>query len=374
MRLCQPDYYADFHCLGVDCGDNCCIGWEIDIDDETNDRYQALPCPLGDRLRAGISDGRPGHFLLRDGRCPFLNQNNLCDIIETMGEKSLCQICADHPRFYTWLDGRREAGVGLCCEAAGRLVFASARPAAFTEHEADEEEAPSGIDPVEQAELLRARQTAFALLQNRRLSIGRRIQRLLYLSSDWQDDLEMGRPQNMGRRMEPAVPAKPAKAASSDVWRELVSLYREMEPIDPGWPKLLDRLERGLPDLLESVPAFLRELGPRLYEYEHLAVYYVYRYFMGAVFDGELLPRVKLAAASLLMQLLLDTQRWRKTGRFTLEDRIDRAKAYSKELEYCEENLEALLAASWELDCLSVERLQAMLEAFTYGEDGTCKR
>ena len=31
MKLRVPDYYYDFKCIGGDCTDSCCIGWELDI-------------------------------------------------------------------------------------------------------------------------------------------------------------------------------------------------------------------------------------------------------------------------------------------------------------------------------------------------------
>ena len=28
----RPAYYKAFRCIGSDCTENCCIGWEIDVD------------------------------------------------------------------------------------------------------------------------------------------------------------------------------------------------------------------------------------------------------------------------------------------------------------------------------------------------------
>ena len=35
MKLRIPSYYEEFSCIADKCKDNCCIGWEIDIDEET---------------------------------------------------------------------------------------------------------------------------------------------------------------------------------------------------------------------------------------------------------------------------------------------------------------------------------------------------
>ena len=39
MILRVPDYYEEFVCIADRCKDSCCIGWEIDIDEETRDYY-----------------------------------------------------------------------------------------------------------------------------------------------------------------------------------------------------------------------------------------------------------------------------------------------------------------------------------------------
>ena len=34
MDIFAPSYYKKFKCIADKCHHNCCIGWEIDIDDE----------------------------------------------------------------------------------------------------------------------------------------------------------------------------------------------------------------------------------------------------------------------------------------------------------------------------------------------------
>ena len=124
-----PDYYPSFSCVGSACRHNCCIGWEIDIDEDTLSFYRSLSGPLGQRLKQHITSEDTPHFVLNhDDRCPFLNESNLCDLILSLGEDHLCQICRDHPRFRNNLPGRTETGIGLCCEAAGKLILGKSEP------------------------------------------------------------------------------------------------------------------------------------------------------------------------------------------------------------------------------------------------------
>ena len=125
MTLFAPAYYKKFKCIADQCTHSCCIGWEIDIDGETAELYQALAGDVGDRIRQGIRTGEDGAcFALRpDGRCPNLDDRGLCRIIAELGEDWLCDICREHPRFYNRIGDRMECGVGASCEAAAALIL-----------------------------------------------------------------------------------------------------------------------------------------------------------------------------------------------------------------------------------------------------------
>ena len=123
MKEVFPNYYKKFKCIADKCHHSCCIGWEIDIDEDTMDLYNSLQGELADRIRQNIS-GEVPHFVLCDGeRCPFLNENGLCDIISELGDGALCDICYLHPRFSNFYEDFTETGLGLCCEEASRIVL-----------------------------------------------------------------------------------------------------------------------------------------------------------------------------------------------------------------------------------------------------------
>ena len=123
MQKIFPNYYKKFKCIADKCRHSCCIGWEIDVDEDTLDYYNTLDSELGDRIRKSIEGDTP-HFALGEGeRCPFLNTRGLCDIISELGEGGLCDICRLHPRFCNFYDGFTEIGLGLCCEEAARIVL-----------------------------------------------------------------------------------------------------------------------------------------------------------------------------------------------------------------------------------------------------------
>ena len=121
----RPAFYDAFSCLARDCRHSCCRGWEIDVDREALGRYLALEGPLGDELRSSLqeTEGTWSFRLRENGDCPFLRPDGLCRLILVLGEDSLCDICALHPRFYQDVGAHELAGLGLCCEAVTDLLL-----------------------------------------------------------------------------------------------------------------------------------------------------------------------------------------------------------------------------------------------------------
>ena len=92
MKLYQPTCWKPFQCTASQCGDNCCIGWEIDIDPNSYARYQAVSGAFGDTLRANIQSGETPCFKMIGERCAMLDGENLCQIYRRWGKEGLCQI------------------------------------------------------------------------------------------------------------------------------------------------------------------------------------------------------------------------------------------------------------------------------------------
>lgn len=130
MKEITPDFYKDFHCIGGACRHNCCIGWDVEIDEDTADFYRSIGGEMGKRFAKEVRYGKEGAAFRMgaDRRCPFLNRQNLCDIITDIGEGGLCQICADHPRFRADFSDRIEFGLGMACEEAARLLLTHEEP------------------------------------------------------------------------------------------------------------------------------------------------------------------------------------------------------------------------------------------------------
>ena len=123
MKEIFPNYYKKFKCIADKCKHSCCIGWEIDIDEDTMDLYNSLDSEFAKKIRSNIEGDQP-HFILKENaRCPFLNDNGLCDIILELGDGAISDICYLHPRFSNFYEDFIETGLGLCCEEAARIIL-----------------------------------------------------------------------------------------------------------------------------------------------------------------------------------------------------------------------------------------------------------
>lgn len=303
MKLFAPDYYKDFSCIADKCQHSCCVGWEIDIDDKTFEYYKSVSGDFGKQISNGIStDGDIPHFRLSaDERCPFLNANNLCDIILNLGEDKLCQICIDHPRYRNFFSDRTEIGLGLCCEAAGRLILTREQKTQLVMIEDDRiNELVSDDEQV----FFSLRQRLFDIAQNRTKSINERIREMLSVC-----DIVL-----------------PQKSA-----QEWSDIYLGLERLDTAWTDRLNELK----NIMEISPIDNEWDIP----FEQLFVYFLYRHTADSLYDGRFRERAAFAALSASIISML----FAAHGNMTMDELIEIARLYSSEIEYCGENIETLL-------------------------------
>ena len=362
MKYHKPSFFDKFKCIGSACTDTCCAGWEIEVDETTAQGYLAEKGAFGDRLRREIGS-EPGEyfFKLKNNRCPFLNKENLCDIFINLGEDRLCDICREHPRFYNWFGDYTEVGLGLCCEEAERLLFSDSKPLTFVEEVTqDEEQDYSDEDEYTDAsdllddeseeceQMLEERKAIFSILQNRKKNIGARLKRLL-LQLPYADEmllltvpiLEWDDPESIPKL---DYKAKPSTNTLKSSALFLIRFFGGMESLDETWPSMMKELEQNIDSLIDVDKAaeFIQFMKGenRLYEYEHIAVYLVYRYYPEILFDGQIEAKILFAAASICLLFLMDLQCFQENGVYTQHDRIELVRRFSKEIEYCPENME----------------------------------
>lgn len=346
MKLRMPQYFEQFHCVGGDCPDTCCRDWEVVLEPETAERYRAVPGALGADIRSALTeaDGEPC-LLLRGGFCPMLDARGLCRIQLELGEAYLSGSCRQHPRFAEEYGALREWSLSLACPEAVRLMLAEEEPMAFSEALTDEPVVSyHDLDPGLYLRLSAARNTAFALAQDRTAPWQTRLARLLSFGALLQKQLDQHRLCRLetvtARFAEGRYPATPAVGGNPEDAAALTACLRELEPINRAWPELLEET-LGMRLTAEDRRRFAEETAQISYEYEHLMVYYLYRYFLKAVTDRRLLPRLQLMAVGVLAVRQMEAARWLRSG-LSLDGRIELIHCFSREVEHSETNLRLL--------------------------------
>ena len=168
MKLYAPKYYKEFVCIADKCRHSCCIGWEIDVDRETAEKYKKMTDGYGLEIKKSLSHKGTTHFKLKkDDRCPHLNECGLCKIILNLGEDFLCEICREHPRFYNDTCRGKEVGLGISCEEACRIILSSDSYSEF--YEIGEIDEPFDSDEWD-FDALSERDKIYAIISNSSLS------------------------------------------------------------------------------------------------------------------------------------------------------------------------------------------------------------
>lgn len=326
MFTIKPDFYDGFKCTADKCTDNCCIGWEIDVDETALEKYNGLQSPLGDEIRSQITEAEDGSYcfkLSENERCPFLNENNLCNIIINCGEGFLCDICREHPRFYNWFPGVTECGLGLCCEEVCRLLLESEKPFSLIEETDGEEIILETQDEVYESDfyifLSGLRDDFYKILFDVNTNFEEKLVKIILKTENF-----------CGEKI---------KIRN---YHNSVEIYKKTEPIDEKWTLCINDLSDKFTDIL-NVEIEFKEKTKGDMIYSKILAYIIYRHLIKAVFDKSIKERVCFCIESIRFIYLCDMKTFYEKGELTVKDRIENMKIWSKQIEYSEENTDLLI-------------------------------
>lgn len=407
MRIVYPDNYNEFECAADKCPDTCCKGWQIEIDDRSLEKYERHIGHFSDRLQESI-DWNVGCFKQDEkGRCALLNQDNLCEMVLNMGEDSLCPTCALYPRHVEEYEGLREWSLSMSCPVAASLVLGRKDPVHFVEERNDDDDPLikefGDFDFLLFTELEDARQVIYAMIQNREMPIGARINALMQMSLQLQICVEENRISNMKDIVnvyagvnDVAIDGKKKVIESGEEYEDILdygdslsklniedprkryeflqetfSVFGKLQCMRDGWQEIIDaerdmllkgaenyvRLRRGFRDKMLE-----KEWWP-IFE-ENFLMAFVYTYFCGAVYDDWIDTKLMLGVFSLvyteefIMNLYYsgideedtngedDVKVYNRNSNLkheiTFEDCVGIAYRYVREIEHSDENLNTL--------------------------------
>ena len=377
MEYTYPEYLYDFQCDASACSDTCCVGWNIMIDPVSLKKYRKYPGFFGNRLKNSI-DWEKESFEQYNGRCAFLNEENLCDIYTEAGEDMLCKTCTRYPRHYEEYENLREISLSLSCPAAARMVLGQKEQLVFlNEYRETPEEEYEQFDFFLFTKLNEIRDYFYRVIQDRDRSVAHRMAMILCTAHDLQkriDRAQLHEVDDLLKRYQKPSFWKTAEKKFAlyenrgvekriQRWKLWQKLYR-LEVLRPRWREYLKKQEEYLyQDLSQEIyekawQEFADTSPDRAVEYEQLLMYYIFCYLCGAVYDEDLFSKVKLAVVHTMLIQEMDFGVWlSREKEFSFEDQVELVHRYARETEHSDPNMEAMECMAAEDEAFCLEKL-----------------
>ena len=314
MKHIYPTYYNKFKCIANECPDSCCKDWDVVVDEESECFYNSVNTEFGEKIRSLTVTDNDGDriFVSQNGKCPFWNKDMLCDIYINLGEEHLCETCKNFPRITQDYTDFVEHTLSLACPEGARLIL---------EEENDYSEFDNFIynesDKLMDF-LLKARAKTSKIFKDRKLSFAQRLKEALRYNRDIQNSLdEISEPESV-----------------SDL-SYIFELHNKLEIMSNEWKEILASASKNEPDTNHDV------------EFERLALYYIYRYYLNAIDSYNVLSTIKRIACAYIVLSRCELER----------DYTRLMQLYSKEVEHSYENSEMLEDEFYFVPQLSVDSL-----------------
>lgn len=365
MLYVFPDYYPEFECVAGECEDTCCAGWQIVVDERSLKKYRAQKGSYRKTLHRSINWKEKIFHQDQKKRCAFLNEENLCEMYCHLGPKSLCRTCKLYPRHIEEFENVREITLSVSCPEAARLLLYRKEPMRFREFWREREETYEDFDELFYSQLTECRSLMIEILQNRTLSLKTRIGLVTGLANDMQKYFQEGRLFNCQELFE-RLSFAGSETKETRLLKNTEKKLAEAEKEGYIWAsQMLEELQR-FESLKEDWPIWLTEVKDWLYAngqekyaqiereflkwmeqdetdwkipFEHLMVYFLFTYFCGAVYDGEILASAQLGVAHIWMLREMMMTTWLRNGKeLNLEDMRELVIRYSRELEHSDIN------------------------------------
>lgn len=207
-----------------------------------------------------------------------------------------------------------------------------------------------------------ARDVSIAILQNRRLPLSKRVIHFLHYAEKVQECLNKNAVESI-EKIDKIVffngstgVEESCRQFSYRFFLSRLRTFTEMDSISREWEEILCLLQKRYltpPDgdlrYIQEQQKLWQEIERqnRVYEYEHMLVYYSFLFLARCVDDYDYLARAKMVVTSFLMLRDMDCVWYaQKESSFTKEDRVNLSRIYAKELEHL-----ARIWHFWQTNC-----------------------
>lgn len=340
MIIIKPEYYKNFKCIAGACPDSCCQGWEVDADSESMEYYNTLDSSLEIKKRIdSVLDkdefGNTIFKLAKKKRCPFLNDENLCDMHIAIGGEHTPYTCRTFPRFIYDFGGTREIGISFSCPVAADLIYNYNSHLTFEKEVNDDLPTLNDIDALTYIKLIDERKKSYDIAQSDDLTIKQKLLSLLDFAAALQSELDKMAPKEEVSDSISNNTLYIPKYKEADENISFFEVFNNPELINPEWQeKLLSPTAKKIENKIFN---------------EHIIMYFIYKYFLQAVYDYDVLSKVKMAVVGVMINTYFGEDSW------TMH-------LWSKETEHSQYNMDRYKSLLLKAKCLSVKELKNRLE------------
>lgn len=375
MRIKTPHYYENFQCIASACSDSCCAGWEVDIDEASYAHYSQVEGEFGERLRSVMSEEGEKHFVIREKRCPFLNEENLCDIYTVLGKEKLCETCTNFPRCIEEYGSLKEVALSMACPEVTRLMLTSGEHISFREREDGQPLTRyNDIHAELYLTLTQSRGVVYHILKREEYGPAQKLILLLCMGEELEKHMHRENCRKMEKINLRYEMAEELESRLEQVKKEIrpvnrrgcfekyLAMVQNCECISQKWQRMLETTARRLEQCEECLGSFNDFMGARRAEYEYFLENLTYRYFLRGVLDGKVIDKVRMLAFSYLFVKELGIACWLANEKvFSLEDGMRVMQTFSKELEHSDDNMALLWEKFTQDEDFSNEVMVSML-------------
>ena len=243
----------------------------------------------------------------------------------------------------------------------------------------DEDCFDEGIDAEVPSEFLECRNIVFNIIERNDLDLGTKAALDLEFVKEVQNKIDLGdmdeipelmeeyRDENfINTLIEELEDFKGKESIKHKNLCEYLNVYKSIKHInsnDPlGLEKALKCFEGNEEFYLRKHKEFNEYYKENLYKFKNILVYFIFRYFMKAIFDYDVSAKIKLAIISTLMIKELAVVRFiENNNEFTEEDMVEVSRIYSKDIEHSDENIENLQEIFETEEIFEVDEILPML-------------
>ena len=301
----------------------------MDVDEASAAMYRNLEGDLGHRLRQVLKTEDGASFMaLEQGRCPMWRQDGLCRIQAEMGHDALCQVCREYPRLFMDYGDFAEWGLEMSCPEAARLLFSDMSVSA--------DNIPGGEEPEYDAEIMdvlqKSREEILSFWMQSHWDIPKMLAVTLLYGHQVQGVLDGG--EYVSLEPEKALSAANRYAGNGD-FGAVLAFFKELEILTDRWRARLENPAKGAWDT----------------KLKYFALYLIRRYWLQAVWDYDLVCRVKFLVSACILVSGLGG------------DTVETAQLFAKEIENDPDNREAILDGAYTHRAFTDENLLGLLRS-----------